>query len=301
MTQRTAAERARILSEALPYIRQFTGKTLVIKYGGAAAADAALKDSFAHDVVLLRLVGMNPVIVHGGGPQVSHLMRRLNQEPRFVEGLRVTADDTIDVVEMALGQVNKDLVTRINNQGGRAVGLSGKDDHLLKVRKLDLDKRRQSLGNKQEADPPDLGFVGEVEHIQPEIINVLSTQGFIPVIAPIGVDAQGDTYNINADQVAGKLAETLHAEKLILLTDATGLFDADNKLLSRPSTAEVRDLITDGVIQGGMLAKIDAALEALQDGLHAVHILDGRTEHALLLEIFTDHGIGTLLEPETQS
>lgn len=294
--QQGGAERARILSEALPYIRKFTGKTLVVKYGGAAALDAKTRDAFARDIVLLRLVGMNPVVVHGGGPQVSKLMRRLDQEPRFVEGLRVTDHDTINVVEMVLGQINKDLATRINRQGGRAVGLSGKDAHLVTASKLDLSRRREALGNKKESDQ-DLGFVGKVERIDPNIISVLGERGFIPVIAPIGADAEGNTYNINADQVAGQLAEALNAEKLILLTDAPGLLDADGRLLSRPPIAEVRDMLTDGSIKGGMLAKIDAALEALQGGIHAVHILDGRAEHALLLEIFTDHGIGTLLTP----
>ena len=289
-------DRARILSEALPYIRKFAGNTLVIKYGGAAARDATARDGFARDVVLLRLVGMNPVVVHGGGPQVSELMLKLNQEPRFVEGLRVTDHETINVVEMVLGQVNKDLAARITRQGGRAVGLSGKDACLITARKLDLGKRREALGNRKESDQ-DLGFVGAIENIDAGIIHVLGERGFIPVIAPIGVDAEGHTYNINADQAAGRLAENLSAEKLILLTDAPGLLDAEGQLLSRPSTAEVRDMLTDGVIKGGMLAKIDAALEALQGGVPAVHVLDGRTEHALLLEIFTDRGIGTLLTP----
>lgn len=292
--QQGGAERARILSEALPYIRKFTGKTLVIKYGGAAALDAKTRDGFARDIVLLRLVGMNPVVVHGGGPQVNKLMRKLDQEPRFVEGLRVTDHETINVVEMVLGQINKDLATRINRQGGRAVGLSGKDAHLITASKLDLSRRRETLGNRKESDQ-DLGFVGKVKHVDPDIIGVLGEHGFIPVIAPIGADAEGNTYNINADLVAGQLAEALGAEKLILLTDASGLLGTDGQLLSRPPIAEVRDMLTDGSIKGGMLAKIDAALEALQGGIHAVHILDGRSEHALLLEIFTDHGIGTLL------
>jgi acetylglutamate kinase len=284
---------ARVLSEALPYIRRFTGKTIVIKYGGNAMVDESLKSGFARDVVLMKLVGMNPVVVHGGGPQIGNLLRRLGKESHFIDGMRVTDTETMDVVQMVLGGlVNKEIVDLINRHGGVAVGLTGKDGGLVKARKLLL--RR----GDPELDAPeiiDLGHVGEVVSINPSVINMLVGGHFIPVIAPIGVGEDGHAYNINADLVAGKMAEVLGAEKLILLTNTSGLLDGESRLLSGIGTAQVDALIADGTITGGMLPKVRCAAEAVRAGVGSAHIIDGRVEHAVLLEVFTDQGVGTLI------
>ena len=285
---------AKVLVEALPYIRRFAGKTLVIKYGGNAMVDPALESSFARDIVLMKLVGINPVIVHGGGPQIGDLLKRIGKESKFVEGMRVTDSETMDVVEMVLGGlVNKQIVNLINKHGGRAVGLTGKDGQLLRARKLTLTR------NAPELDAPeiiDLGHVGEVEQVNTGVIDMLVRGDFIPVIAPIGVGADGQSYNINADLVAGKIAATLKAEKLILLTNTPGILDKNNKLLTGLDAGQVEALIQDGTIYGGMLPKIRSAMEAVHAGAKRVHIIDGRIEHAVLLEIFTDQGIGTLID-----
>ncbi|MDH4275165.1 MAG: acetylglutamate kinase [Gammaproteobacteria bacterium] len=284
---------AKVLIEALPYIRRFAGKTLVIKYGGNAMVDPALESSFARDVVLMKLVGINPVVVHGGGPQIGDLLKRIGKESKFIEGMRVTDSETMDVVEMVLGGlVNKQIVSLINKHGGRAVGLTGKDGQLLRARKLTLTR------NAPELDVPeiiDLGHVGEVVEVNTGVIDMLVRGDFIPVIAPIGVGDDGQSYNINADLVAGKLAATLQAEKLILLTNTPGILDKNNKLLTGLDAGQVEALIKDGTIYGGMLPKIRSAMEAVHAGAKRVHIIDGRMEHAVLLEIFTDQGIGTLI------
>jgi acetylglutamate kinase len=286
----TAMNNARVLAEALPYIRRFSGKTIVIKYGGNAMTEERLKHGFAQDVVLMKLVGMNPVVVHGGGPQINDLLKRIGKQGEFIQGMRVTDRETMDVVEMVLGGlVNKDIVNLINQHGGRAVGLTGKDGGLIKARKLMMKSR-----DKQD-ELIDLGLVGEVTSIDPKLVALLDTQDFIPVIAPVGVGEDGQSYNINADLVAGKLAETLNAEKLILLTNTTGVLDKDGKLLTGLTASRVDELIADGTISGGMIPKIDMALEAVKNGVRSSHIIDGRVEHALLLEIFTDAGVGTLI------
>ncbi len=284
---------AHVLIEALPYIRRFRGKTIVIKYGGNAMVDEALKHGFARDVVLLKLVGINPVLVHGGGPQIGRLLERLGKTSRFVEGMRVTDRETMDVVEMVLGGlVNKEIVNLINRHGGHAVGLTGKDGALIRARKIHLQPR------SPEADAPeiiDLGHVGEVESIDPSVVDMLVHGDFIPVIAPIGVGEDGVSYNINADLVAGKMAQVLGAEKLILLTNTRGVLDRDGGLLTGLTAVEVERLIEDGTISGGMIPKIRCAMDAIAGGVRNVHIIDGRVEHAVLLELFTDKGIGTLL------
>jgi len=286
-----AMNNARVLSEALPYIRRFSGKTIVIKYGGNAMTEEKLKHSFAQDVVLMKLVGMNPVVVHGGGPQINDLLKRIGKQGEFIQGMRVTDRETMDVVEMVLGGlVNKDIVNLINQHGGRAVGLTGKDGGLIKARKLLMKSR-----DKQD-ELIDLGLVGEVTSIDPDLVALLDTRDFIPVIAPVGVGEDGQSYNINADLVAGKLAETLKAEKLILLTNTTGVLDKNGQLLTGLSASRVDELIADGTISGGMIPKIDTALEAVKNGVKSSHIIDGRVEHALLLEIFTDAGVGTLIK-----
>lgn len=287
---------ARILSEALPYIRRFYGKTVVVKYGGNAMTDDALKKSFARDVVLMKLVGMNPVIVHGGGPQIGRLLERIGKESRFIDGMRVTDSETMDVVQMVLGGlVNKEIVSLINQQGGKAVGLTGKDADLIRARKLTF------VRNAPEMNTPeiiDIGHVGEVDHVNGEVVNMLMHGDFIPVIAPVGVGADGESYNINADLVAGKLAESLAAEKLILLTNTPGVLGKEGEVLTGLSASRVEELIADGTIHGGMLPKIRCALHAVASGVQAAHIIDGRVQHALLLEIFTDQGIGTLIRKE---
>ncbi|MDZ7842255.1 MAG: acetylglutamate kinase [Gammaproteobacteria bacterium] len=288
-----ALDFARVLTEALPYIQRFHGKTIVIKYGGNAMVDDDLKQAFARDVVLLKLVGINPVVVHGGGPQISDLLTRVGKKSEFIEGMRVTDRETMDIVEMVLGGlVNKDIVNLINSHGGRAVGLSGKDGGMIRARRMTLAR------NDPEARAPeiiDLGHVGEVEKVDPLVVKTLDEQQFIPVIAPIGVGADGQTYNINADTVAGKLAITLGAEKLILLTNTVGVLDRDGGLLTGLSRADVEACIADGTIAGGMLPKIRCALDAVSSGVRGAHIIDGRVRHAVLLEIFTDSGIGTLI------
>lgn len=279
-------QRADVLLEALPYIRAFQGKTLVIKYGGAAMEQADLKESFALDVILLRLVGINLVIVHGGGPQIGSLMRRLGKEPRFVGGMRVTDPETMEIVEMVLvGKINKEIVALINHHGGRAVGLSGKDGNLLRARRL--------AHRTREGEEVDIGLVGEVEQVNPQVIRLLEDQGFIPVIAPVGVGAGGETYNINADLVAGNISAALAAEKLIHLTDVQGIQGADGAFLPTLTRAEAGRLMRAGVIEGGMLPKVESSLHALEGGTTKCHIIDGRVPHAILLEIFTKAGIGT--------
>lgn len=279
-------QRAEILMEALPYIRTFQGKTLVIKYGGAAMEQATLKAYFALDVILLRYVGINPVIVHGGGPQIGALMKRLGKEPEFVGGMRVTDPETMEIVEMVLvGKINTEIVGLINHHGGRAVGLSGKDGHLIRAR-----RRAHRTPDGEEVD---IGLVGEVEAVNPQAIRLLEANGFIPVIAPVGVGPNGETYNINADLVAGELAAALTAEKLIHLTDVQGIKGADGRFVSTLTRKDAERLITAGVIDGGMLPKVESALRALEGGTAKAHIIDGRVPHAILLEVFTKEGIGT--------
>jgi acetylglutamate kinase len=290
----SAAHSAHVLTEVLPYIQRFKGKTIVIKYGGNAMVDDALKNSFARDVVLMKLVGMNPVVVHGGGPQIGKLLEKMGKQSQFVEGMRVTDSETMDVVEMVLGgQVNKKIVNLIHRQGGNAVGLTGKDGNLIRAKKLTVTRNSPGM---QAPEIIDIGHVGEVANIDVALLNLLSAGDFIPVVAPVGVGEDGQSYNINADLVAGKLAETLHAEKLILLTNISGVLDNQGKLLPRLSATQVAGLIADGTLHGGMLPKIRCALEAVESGVGAAHIIDGRVEHAVLLEIFTDAGVGTLIK-----
>ncbi len=281
---------ASLLAEAMPYIQHFHGQTIVIKYGGNAMTDESLKRGFARDVVLMKLVGMNPVVVHGGGPQIGQLLERMGKKSEFVDGLRVTDSETIDVVEMVLGGlVNKNIVALINAHGGRAVGLSGKDGDMIRARKLILKKE----GASAEEDPVELGFVGEIKSINPSVVDVLDEGDFIPVIAPIGMGDDGKAYNINADTVAGKLAVTLGAEKLILLTNTPGVLDQNGSLLTGLSEARVQELIDAGVITGGMLPKVRCALDAVAGGVRTATISDGRVPHATLLETLTDEGVGT--------
>jgi len=295
LTPQSAADRARILTEALPYIQRFQGKTIVIKYGGNAMVDENLKRGFARDVVLMKLVGMNPVIVHGGGPQIGKLLEKIGKKSEFIQGMRVTDRETMDIVEMVLGGlVNKEIVSLINQHSGKAVGLSGKDGGLIRAKKMMLTK-----ASENEKLPPeiiDIGHVGEVASIDPKLVALLDTGDFIPVIAPIGVGEDGQTYNINADVVAGKLAITLKAEKLILLTNTTGVLDKEGKLLTGLSIKQVKELIDNGTIHGGMLPKVNYALDAVNSGVKSAHIIDGRVEHAVLLEVFTDEGVGTLIK-----
>jgi acetylglutamate kinase len=284
---------AKVLIEALPYIQRFAGKTLVIKYGGNAMVDETLKSSFARDVVLLKHVGINPVVVHGGGPQIGTVLARLGKESRFVDGLRVTDRETMDVVQMVLGGlVNKEIVNLINRHGGRAVGLTGKDGGLIRARRLTVTRKTPGL---EAPEIVDLGHVGEVSSIDPSVVRMLERGDFIPVIAPLGVGEDGTAYNINADLVAGKIAAVLTAEKLILLTNVAGILDSRGSLLKNLSMSQVEILIADGTIRGGMLPKIQCALDSVQSGVRAAHIIDGRTEHAVLLELFTDEGVGTLI------
>ena len=291
MTQANdVASKARILAEALPYIRRFHGKTIVVKFGGNAMVDAALQAGFARDVVLLKLVGMDPVVVHGGGPQIERLLKQLGIRSEFVQGMRVTDAATMDVVEMVLGgAVNKDIVTLINQAGGRAVGLTGQDGAFIRARKLLMPSRDKP------SELLDIGQVGEIESIDPGVIDSLEQGGFIPVVAPIGVGADGLSYNINADLVAGKLAEVLHAEKLVLLTNTPGVLDEQGKLLTGVTPREIDAMLASGALSGGMLPKIASALDAARAGVRSVHIIDGRVPHALLLEVLTDQGVGTLI------
>ena len=285
------AQKAQILAEALPYIKRFFDKTIVIKYGGNAMTDEHLKQCFAQDVVLLKLVGMNPVVVHGGGPQINEMLDKLGKKGEFIQGMRVTDAETMDVVEMVLGgQVNKEIVNLINRHGGKAVGLTGQDGNFIHAHKLlmeDINDPTKMI---------DVGQVGEINAIDPSIINFLDSGDFIPVVAPIGVGENGETYNINADVVAGKLAEILGAEKLILLTNTPGVLDKSGQLLTGLTPKQIDDLVADGTLSGGMLPKISSALDAARSGVKAVHIIDGRVEHALLLEVLTDEGVGTLIK-----
>ena len=298
LTSDQAKHIAQVLDEALPYIQQFSGKTIVIKYGGNAMVDYVLKPSFARDIVLMKQIGMNPVVVHGGGPQIGKLLNQLGKESRFVDGMRVTDAETMDVVEMVLGGlVNKEIVNLINRAGGNAVGLTGKDGDLIRARKMRFTKNNPEMNASEIID---IGHVGEVESIDPSIVDMLVHGDFIPVIAPIGVGSDGLSYNINADLVAGKLAETLQAEKLMLLTNIEGLLDKNGKLLTGLTAAEVDALIEDGTIHGGMLPKISSALNAVKSGVRTAHIIDGRVNHAVLLEIFTDEGVGTLIKSSSR-
>jgi len=290
---RDPAAIARVLTEALPYIQRFAGKTMVIKYGGNAMADDTLKNKFARDVVLMKLVGMNPVVVHGGGPQIGRLLDRIGKKTEFVNGMRVTDSETMDVVEMVLGGlVNKEIVNLINSHGGNAVGLSGKDGSLIRARKMVF---KRSSPEMEAPEIIDIGHVGEVSSIDTAVVDMLVKGNFIPVIAPIGVGDDGQSYNINADLVAGKLAEVLDAEKLIILTNTAGLIGAEGEVLTGLSSREVADLIEQGVIRDGMLPKIHSAIDAVSAGVRSAHIIDGRVEHALMLELLTDEGVGTLI------
>ncbi len=283
-------EKANTLIEALPFIRNFYGKTFVIKYGGAAQAEDALKDSFARDVVLLNFIGIRPVIVHGGGPRISETMKKMGKEPAFVQGQRITDRETMDIVEMVLGGlINKEIVALINSHGGRAVGLSGKDGGLIRARKKFLKKSSDKSGEEF----IDIGLVGEVDYIDPGILNSLEKDGFVPVISPIGVGSNGEAFNINADYVASAVASALKAEKLILLTDVQGIKDKQSKIISTVDKKGVKRLINNGTISGGMLPKVQACTGALEGGVKKTHIVDGRMPHCLLLEIFTNEGIGT--------
>jgi len=281
--------KADVLLDALPYIRRYSGKTMVVKYGGHAMADEELKESFAQDLVLLKFVGINPVIVHGGGPQIGQLLAQLGIESQFVRGMRVTDQQTMDVVEMVLvGKINKEIVSLITRQGGRAVGLSGKDGELILAKKLTVATEESGKAGKV-----DMGLVGEVRAINPTVIEALDRSGFIPVIAPVGVGEKGETYNINADLVAGEVAKALRAEKLILMTDVEGIRDAAGQLMPTVDVERATELIRDGVISAGMIPKVECCIEALRGGTQKTHIIDGRVRHAVLLEIFTREGVGT--------
>ena len=284
---------AHVLAEALPYIQRFTGKTIVVKFGGNAMTDADLQNSFARDIVLMKLVGLNPIVVHGGGPQIGDLLNRLGIESRFVDGMRVTDSKTMDVVEMVLGAtVNKQIVNLINRNGGQAIGITGKDGKLINAKKLEVTQHAPEM---KATEIIDIGHVGEVKSINKAVIDLLVNSDFIPVIAPIGVGEDGESYNINADLVAGKVAEVLQAEKLLLLTNVAGLQDKNGEVLTGLTTAKVDELIADGTIYGGMLPKISCALDAVKSGVSSAHIVDGRVPHSVLLEILTDEGVGTLI------
>ena len=287
----TPNDKAKILSEALPYIKKFFDRTIVIKYGGNAMVDENLKQSFAKDVVLLKLVGMNPVVVHGGGPQINAHLDKLGKKGEFINGMRVTDEETMDIVEMVLGgQINKEIVQLINNNGGKAVGLTGQDSNFIHAKKLIIKDEKDKLKDL------DLGQVGDIASIDPALIHFLDSGDFIPVIAPIGIGEDGKTYNINADLVAGKLADILRAEKLVLMTNTPGVLDNNQKLITGLTPKEIEKLVEDGTLSGGMLPKINSALDAAKSGVNAVHIIDGRVKHALLLEILTDQGVGTLIK-----
>lgn len=293
MKKNTGHEIAHVLIEALPYIQKFKGKTVVIKFGGNAMVDEELKSSFARDIVLMKLVGINPIVVHGGGPQIGNLLERLNIATKFVDGMRVTDSETMDVVEMVLGgQVNKEIVSLINLHGGKAIGLTGKDGDFIHAKKIEL---KSASDNLNASEIIDLGHVGEVSSIDPAVVNMVCDSDFIPVIAPIGVGRDGRSYNINADLVAGKVAEVLNAEKLLLLTNTAGILDKEGNLLTGLSIADIESLIVDGTIAGGMIPKTRCGTDALKGGVSSVHIIDGRVDHAILLELFTDQGVGTLL------
>jgi len=299
LDRQAAINVAQVLSEALPYIQRFTGKTIVVKFGGNAMIDDDLKNSFARDIVMMKLVGMNPVVVHGGGPQIGDLLTKLNIDSHFVNGMRVTDTATMNVVEMVLGgAVNKDIVNLINQNGGQAIGLTGKDGKLIQAKQLRVTHQTPEMLAPEIID---IGHVGEVSSINTDVLDMLRNSDFIPVIAPIGVDDEGNSYNINADLVAGKVAEILQAEKLMLLTNTAGLLDKEGHLLTGLSTNQVDELIADGTIYGGMLPKIACALDAVKGGVKRAHIIDGRVNHATLLEIFTDQGVGTLITDTTDN
>jgi acetylglutamate kinase len=285
-------EKARVLAEALPYIRGFHGKTFVIKYGGNAMTDPALKAAFGGDIALLRLVGMNPIVVHGGGPQINELLDTMGVNPVFRGGMRVTDEKTMNVVEMVLGELNQEIVGLINQHGGKAVGLNGQDARFIHARKMLMPP------TQGESEPSDLGLVGDIERIDADLINVLSERGYIPVVMPIGVGADGEAYNINADLVAGRLAETLGAEKLLLLTNTPGVLDREGRLLNCISAADIERLGKEGTIHGGMLPKLESALHAVRNGVRSAHVVDGRVPNALLLEVLTSEGVGTTILPD---
>ncbi len=290
-TDTARLDKARILAEALPYIRRFHGKTIVVKYGGNAMTEERLQRSFAHDVVLLKLVGMNPIVVHGGGPQIDDALKRIGKTGQFIQGMRVTDEETMEVVEWVLGgQVQQDIVMMINALGGKAVGLTGKDGGLIRARKMLLPDQT----NPDQTH--DIGYVGEIDSIDPSVVRALQDDAFIPVISPIGFGSDGMAYNINADLVAGKIAEVLKAEKLIMMTNTPGVLDKQGKLLTGLTARRIDELFADGTISGGMLPKIAGALEAAKSGVNAVHIVDGRVEHCLLLEVLTDLGVGTMIK-----
>ena len=288
----SAAQKAQVLAEALPYIRRFHKQTIVVKLGGNAMTDDALKAGFARDVTMLKLVGLNPVVVHGAGPQISGLLEKMGIKSEFRQGMRVTDEKTMNVVEMVLGELNQEIVALINQQGGKAVGLTGQDGGFIRCHKMTL---------KSESNPGeeiDIGLVGEIENIDPELIHLLDSRDFIPVIAPIGFGVNGEAYNVNADLVAGKLAERLNAEKLILMTNITGVLDKHGKLLTGLTASQIEALFADGTISGGMLPKIGSALDAVKNGVKSSHIIDGRVEHALLLEVLTNEGVGTMIKSD---
>jgi acetylglutamate kinase len=287
-----AAVKAKILAEALPYIRRFHDRTIVVKYGGNAMTETPLKAGFARDVVMLKLVGMNPVIVHGGGPQIGDLLKKMGIQSEFRQGMRVTDEHVMNVVEMVLGELNQEIVGLINQQGGKAVGLTGQDGAFIRARKMLL------RSDTEQGATVDIGLVGEIERIDPELISLLDSRDFIPVIAPIGVGSEGEAYNINADLVAGKLAETLRAEKLVLMTNTVGVLDKDGKLLTGLTANEIDRLFADGTIHGGMLPKMGSALDAVRNGVKSSHIIDGRVHHALLLEVLTNEGVGTMIRAD---
>ena len=292
-TRESALDVAQVLSESLPYIQRFAGKTLVIKYGGNAMTDEVLQAGFARDIVLMKAIGINPIVVHGGGPQIGEMLAKLSIESKFINGMRVTDTATMDVVEMVLGgQVNKDIVNLISRAGGKAIGLTGKDSGFIKAKKLFVKHQAEGMSAPEQVD---IGHVGEVASIDTSVLKVLENSDLIPVIAPIGIDDEGNAYNINADLVAGKVAEAVNAEKLMLLTNISGVQDKQGNVLTGLSTAQVDNLIADGTIYGGMLPKISCALSAVNAGVTSAHIIDGRVPHATLLEIFTDTGVGTLI------
>ena len=291
----SAKQRASILAEALPYIKHFRKKTIVVKYGGNAMVDEGLKEGFARDIVLMKLVGINPVVVHGGGPQINQLLDKIGKESQFIQGMRVTDRETMDIVEMVLGGlVNKDIVNLVNRHGGKAVGLSGKDGGLIRARKMIVTGKDDPALSAPEI--IDIGHVGEVDSVDPEIVTLLESGEFIPIIAPIGVDSDGQTYNINADIVAGTLARTLMAEKLVLMTNTPGVLDDSGEVMTGLTATEVDSMVKSGAIHGGMLPKVSCALDAVKSGVRTAHIIDGRVEHALLLEVFSDEGVGTLIK-----
>jgi len=296
LDNKSAMNIAHVLTEALPYIQRFKNKTIVVKYGGNAMVDENLKIGFARDIVLMKLVGMNPVVVHGGGPQIAEVLTKIGKESKFVNGMRVTDSETMDVVEMVLGGlVNKNIVNLINQQGGRAVGLTGKDGNFIKAKKLEMSFTATDAPEFKSTEIIDIGHVGEVTSIDASVVDMLTHGDFIPVIAPIGVGPNGESYNINADLVAGKVAATLNAEKLILLTNTPGILDKNEKLLTGLTAKEITKLIDNKTIYGGMLPKVKCALDAVQAGVNTSHIIDGRVDHAVLLEIFTNEGVGTLM------